>query len=314
MKVVFFGTPHFAVNILSHLIENKVDVVGVVTKPDKPQGRHLKLKPTPVKQYLIDHNLNIPLFQPGKISTSEWEETLKKLDADLFVVVAFGEILKQNILDIPKLDCVNIHASLLPKYRGAAPIHRAIIDGEQETGVTIMKMVKALDAGDMLHVEKVRITDDMDVSMLESDLERAGCKAILEVISLFDSGKVSYTPQIDSEATYAHKITPEECQIHFHQQSNKIFNLIRGSSPYPGAWCLVQTGSGSKRLKIKRAKVRPDLSGEPGKRLGNLSQEIIVATQDFSIEFLEVQLQGKRSMTVKEFLAGHSKLEFSKSS
>ncbi len=307
MKIIFFGTPAFSVEILKHLLESHVDVVAVVTKPDKPQGRSQKLKPPAVKQFLIDQNISIPLFQPEKISTPEWEKKLKDFDADLFVVVAFGEIVKQNILDLPRLDCINIHASLLPKYRGAAPIHRAIINGEKFSGVTIMEMVKALDAGDMIHVEKVAIDEDMNVADLEKKLVEAGKFAIIKVIKQFETGTVKKIPQVDSDSTYAHKMSSLECKIDFNKSSVEVHNLIRGSTPFPGAWCEIVSQNQTKRLKVKKSEILPSFKGSPGSIIKFEKDSFIVATRDNSVALLEVQLEGKKAISAKEFILGSSK-------
>lgn len=305
MKVIFFGTPLFAVEILKCLLDNQIDVVAIVTKPDKKQGRQQKLKPLPVKQFVEDNHIPIPLFQPEKISTIEWEEKLKSFEPDLFVVVAFGEIIKQNILNVPKLDPINIHASLLPKYRGAAPIHRAIINGDTETGITIMEMVKALDAGDIIHVEKVFIDKDMNVSELEKKLISAAKVAVLKAIDLYEKKSVKKIPQKDSEATYAHKISPEECKVDFLKKTLPIYNLIRGSTPFPGAWFEIQLQGQVKRLKVKKAKILSDIQGLPKQILKFEKNSFIIAAADGAISLEEVQLEGKKVMSAKEFILGY---------
>lgn len=310
MKIVFFGTTSFSVAVLRCLLDNEMDVVAIISKPDKPQGRSQQIKPLPVKQFIIDNKITIPFFQPEKISAQDWEQKLQAFHPDLFIVVAFGEIIKKNILDIPKSCSINIHTSLLPKYRGAAPIHRAIMNGEKETGVTIMEMVPALDSGDILHVKKISISDDMDVGDVEAELMDAACRAIIEVIQLFKKNNIKKIPQKDSEATYAHKVTPHDCKIDFNANSKKICDMIRGTNPYPGAWCEVKIQGQVKRLKIRKAKVQPHYKGKPGSILKYEKDLFIVATGDSAIELLRLQLEGKKMLNTKDFILGSLKPEF----
>lgn len=310
MKVVFFGTTQFSVAILSHLIASGVNVVGVVSKPAKMQGRNQQLKPTPVSEFVKKNYPDLPLLCPVKISDPEGEEKLKELQADIFVVVAFGEIIKQNILDLPKVDCINIHASLLPKYRGAAPIHRAIMNGEKESGVTIMKMVKALDAGDMIHVEKVSIRSDMTMGDLESELREVGKKGIIEVLKQFKKKTVTYTPQKDSEATYAHKITVEECRVDFEKQGLELERLILGVTPFPGAWCEVLVNNQKKRLKLKKVSYIQGLTSDPKCLIQYENNEIIVACRTGAIQIHELQLEGKQKVKAKDFILGYPSISF----
>lgn len=311
MKVVFFGTPQIAANILKSLLENGVQVVAVVTKPDKKQGRDQKLQPSAVKAFLQNNHPHIPILQPTKVSTPEYEEMLKTFQSDLFVVVAYGEILRQNILDIPKIDCINIHASLLPKYRGAAPMHRAIINGETETGVCIMQMVLALDAGDILEVLKTPIPIDMNVGDLEKKIEQLGVKGALDTINKFISGKITRTPQDEKLATYASKISVEECEIHWDLPALQIHNLIRGTSPYPGAWCHFLLNDQKKRLKVLKAKLAADSSNKaPGTILHYDQSGFVIKTRDAAIQLLQVQMEGKKACSAEEFVRGYTAPNF----
>lgn len=315
MKIIFFGTPTIAAHILRDLLNHRIDIVAVVTKPDKKQGRSQKVASSAVKQYILDHHSDIPILQPPRISTEEYKQKLSEFNADLFVVVAYGEIIKQNILDIPKLGCINVHASLLPKYRGAAPMHRAIINGEEETGITIMEMVLALDAGAMLHVEKTPIPENMNVGELELELEKLGSIALLATLENLNFKRQQKKLQDEALVTYAPKITPEECEIHWDRSSKAIHDLVRGVTPFPGAWCQLffekPDGQEQKRLKIKKTEVlKNSLKGVPGTILKYEKNEWIVATQDGALKLLEVQLEGKKSMTTSEFIRGYSQPKF----
>lgn len=310
MKLIFFGTPAIAANILEFLLKHQVHVVAVVTKPDQKQGRSQQVCPSAVKEKILKDYPYIPLLQPPKISTEEYREKLAALHADLFVVVAYGEILKPSILEIPPLGCINVHASLLPKYRGAAPMHRAIINGEVEAGVTIMEMVPALDAGDMLHVVKTPISQDMNVGELEKKLEEIGAQALLETLLHLEEKRANKVIQDSRLVTFAPKVTPEECEIHWDQPAATIHNLVRGVTPFPGAWCKIKLGASlkgeEKRLKIKKTRVvKTPLHHPPGEVIKYAGLEWWIATQDGAIELLEVQLEGKKSISAAEFIRGH---------
>lgn len=308
MNIVFFGTPQIAANILKGLLQKGLNIVCVVTKPDKKQGRSQKLLPPAVKALLNEEYPQIELLQPEKVSTAEYEAILKKYNADFFIVVAYGEIMKQNILDIPKRACINVHASLLPKYRGAAPMHRAIINGEVESGVTIMEMVLAMDAGDILKVLKTPITLEMNVSDLAKKVEKLGVKGLLETLDDFENGNVLKVSQDESQATYASKITVEECEVNWDLPSLQIHNLIRGVSPFPGAYTYIVMGDQKKRLKIKKAKMVSDSSEASAGTILFFDQNgFIIKTQDSAIELLEVQLEGKKAMSAFEFVQGYDK-------
>lgn len=300
LKVVFFGTPEFAATILEKLIEAKIHVVAVVTRGDQKSGRHLKLKPPPVK--LVAHQHQIPCFQPIKASAPEFLEELKKLEADLFIVAAYSEILKQALLDIPKLDCINVHASLLPKYRGAAPIHYALLNGEKETGVTIMKVVKRLDAGDMIQKGRIEIEKTDTTGSIEKKLSLLGAELLLDVIKKFETNQVVYTPQDESLATYAPKVTPEDGLIDFTQTSERILHQIQACHPKPGAWCFVTVQGQSKRLLVKEATICLEKGNHPGQLLSK--KKLIIATQDGSVHLTKVQLEGKKEVDDQSFLNG----------
>lgn len=304
MKVIFFGTPLFAAEVLEFLLQHNVNVVAVVSKPDRPKGRSKTPVPTPVK--LIAEKFSIPVFQPEIVSSPEFAEILKSFRADLFVVVAFGEIIKQFLLDLPRLGCINVHASLLPKYRGAAPIQRSIIEGETESGVTIMHMVKKMDAGDMIDVVRVPINSETTFGELEQTLCDVGKEALLKVIHAHGTGIPNSIPQDHSKATLAPKIELEDCEVKWNWPANKIHNLVRGVNPYPGAWCIVDIKGEKKRLKINRTRVVPYPHSAPGTIL-NLSESntnLLVAAGDQAIELIEVQLEGRKLMSSAELSRG----------
>ncbi|MFQ5729581.1 MAG: methionyl-tRNA formyltransferase [Waddliaceae bacterium] len=304
MKVIFFGTPIFAANVLTFLFENTIDVVAVVTKPDKPTGRSGQPVPTPVKTVSMEHDPSIPVFQPEKVSAPEFANILPPFDADLFVVVAYGEILKQPILDMPRLGCINVHASLLPKYRGAAPIQRAIINGEAETGITIMHMVRKMDAGGMIKTAKIPIGPNDTFGQIEQQLCGLGSKVLLDVIRDFEKGNITEVPQEESQVLYAPKIELEDCEIDWNLPAQAIHNLVRGVNPYPGAWCFV-TGKGKKkRLKIKATRVVEGVLEAPGKILSCDSEGMVVSCSQGAVRILELQLEGKQPMTPDQLQRG----------
>lgn len=309
MKIIFFGTPLFAAEVLEYLLQLGVEVCAVVSKPDRPQGRSKELIPTPVKMTALNHSPPLPVYQPEVVSTTEFAEVLKAYEADLFVVVAFGEIMKQNLLDLPRLGCINLHASLLPKYRGAAPIQRSIINGETETGVTIMHMVRKMDAGDMIEIVRVPIGPETTFGELEQTLCDIGKQALLKVICEFAEGPLLQIPQDHSKATLAPKIELEDCQIRWDQPAKNIHDLVRGVNPYPGAWCMIQLRGEPKRLKINRTRIVPYPHTAPGAILNpsNTNANLLIATADQAIELLEVQLEGRKLMSSAEFARGFSR-------
>ncbi|MEX0962025.1 MAG: methionyl-tRNA formyltransferase [Simkaniaceae bacterium] len=303
MRIIFFGTPPIAADILRFLIENRCNIVGIVSRPDRPKGRSLKTTPTAVKICAKQLAPEVPIFQPEKASSSEMADQLKALKPDLFIVVAYGEIIKQNLLDVPKLMPVNIHMSLLPKYRGAAPIERVLMNGENETGVTIIEMVLKMDAGDILHVEKVKIEEDMTKEKLTSLLTARARSAIKIVIEQGSKGKIQKISQDASQVTFAPKILPEEGLISFNQSAQNIHNKVRALSPKPGAYTFIEVDGCKKRLKVLTTKVLQDQTGEPGQIL-SLKKQFIVACQSGSLQILSLQPEGKKAMPAKDFLSG----------
>lgn len=306
MRVVFFGTPSFAAQVLLDLFQAGIDIVAVVSKPDRPQGRSMVPVPTPVKVAAQSRSMSLPIHQPEIVSAADFGATLEAYQADLFVVVAYGEILKQHLLDMPRLGCINLHASLLPKYRGAAPIQRCIIDGELESGITIMHMVRKMDAGDIISMVKVPIGPDMTFGGLESALCQIGSKALIEVIYDLDKGSAARISQDHSLATFAPKIELEDCEIHWDSPAQTVHNLIRGVNPHPGAWCYVEVRGAKKRLKVNASRLVSDKSGKPGDILAFGKEGFIIACQEGSIQIMDLQLEGKKALSAQEFIHGLS--------
>lgn len=304
MKVIFFGTPSFAAEILGFLIENQVEVLAVVTKPDKPRGRSGKPAFSAVKQLATEKYPEIPLYQPDKASHESFAEILAKYGADLFVVIAYGEIIKQNLLDMPRYGCINLHASLLPKYRGAAPIHFALLNGDQESGVTIIEMVLKMDAGPMLGQAKVAISPYMNFAELEEKLCDVGATILCDVIHKIQKGTVKKIPQDSSKATYVTKVDPSLAQIDWQASAAELHNRIRAFSPKPGAWCQVQIGEQSKRMKIFQSQVCKNASGRPAEVLSYQGGEWMVACGTGALKLLEVQLEGKKCLSSSDFIRG----------
>lgn len=314
MRVVFFGTPVFAARVLEYLLKQQVNVVAVISKPDRPKGRSGSPVATPVKEALLAFNQRIPIYQPEMVSAPEFASTLAFCQADLFVVVAYGEIIKQHLLDMPRLGCINLHASLLPRYRGAAPIQRCIIEGETETGVTIMHMVKKMDAGDMIVKVVVPIGPETTFGELEDALCEAGEKALLEVIRAFEKESPPRSPQDPSQVTFAPKIELEDCEVRWERPAQELHNLVRGVNPYPGAWCYVGVKGEKKRLKISRTRVVACAHAPPGTLInaGQTRGNLVIAAGSQALELLEVQLEGKKSMSSEELARGiaRSQLNF----
>ncbi|MBE5866381.1 MAG: methionyl-tRNA formyltransferase [Lachnospiraceae bacterium] len=297
MKIVFMGTPDFAVGALEALIKAGHEITAVVTQPDKAKGRSGKLMPPPVKECALAHN--IPVMQPVRIKTPEAIAELKQYEADVYIVAAFGQILSQEILDMPKYGCLNIHASLLPKYRGASPIQHVIIDGEAETGVTIMQMNAGLDTGDMLYKKSIAIEDTDNYETLHDKLLVVGGEAIVEGLGLLEAGKLTPEKQDDNLSCYAPLIDKQMGRLDFVKDAVVLDRLIRGVTPWPSAFTSYQ----GKQLKIWRAQP-VDGSGEPGTILNVEKDAFTVACGNGALRILEVQLEGKKRMSTHDFLLG----------
>ncbi|MDQ0285783.1 methionyl-tRNA formyltransferase [Desulfofundulus luciae] len=301
MRVVFMGTPGFAVPALKALVGAGYPVVGVVTQPDRPKGRGKKIQPSPVKQAAL--HMGLPVLQPVRVRDAAFVEQLKQLGPEVIVVAAFGQILPPSILHLPPRGCINIHASLLPRYRGAAPIHRAIMNGERETGVTIMLMDEGLDTGDILLQQAVVINEADNAGAIHDRLAQLGAELLLQTLNLLKQGRLHPRPQEDSLATYAPPLTREDEIIDWERPARDLYNQIRGLDPWPGA----RTWWGEKVLKVWRAGVKEEAAPKgalPGQVIA-AGEELVVATGRGCLSLQEVQLQGGRRLPVAEFLRGH---------
>ncbi len=299
LKTIFMGTPDFAVPCLE-VLQAKTEVLAVITQPDRPKGRGHNLQASPVKQKALEYNL--PVLQPEKIKTEEFTAELEKLQPDLIVVVAFGQILSQRILDIPPLGCVNVHASLLPRYRGAAPIHWSIINGEKETGVTTMLMDAGLDTGDMLLKDKVAITEEMTTEELHDQLMAMGGKLLAETIDGLANGTITPEKQDDSISNYAGMLNKETGHIDWSKSAVEIHNLIRGLNSWPVAWSM----KNGKNYKFWRTKVENSNSDKtPGTVVELRKNSFCLATGEGLLEVLEIQPPSKKRMSAGDLLRGH---------
>jgi methionyl-tRNA formyltransferase len=300
-KVVFMGTSDFAVPVLNALQASGVSIALVVTQPDRPAGRGLDLKASPVKAAAL--KLGIPVFQPEKIKEPEAVRKIKELDPDLLIVAAYGQILPGSVLQIPKLACLNIHGSLLPKFRGAAPIHYAVMAGEAETGVTIIYMNEKMDEGDILLSEKISVALDENTGQLHDRLADLGARALLKALDLLARGKAVRTPQDSSRATYAPSLKREQCEIQWARTCAQVVNQIRGLSPWPSA----ETSWNGKQLKVFAAQTVElgPAQGTPGKVLSIEKEGITVAALQGQVLLKEVQPPGKRRMSAYDFTLGH---------
>lgn len=300
MKIVFMGTPDFAVPVLRSLKEAKYDIVAVVTQPDRPVGRKKVLTPPPVKVEANAHGINV--LQPEKIKESVEIEKVLAFQPDLIVTAAFGQILPKEILDYPKYGCINVHASLLPKYRGGAPIHQAIIDGEKEAGVTIMYMVEKLDAGDMLSYVKVPIEERDTVGSLHDKLSQEGARLLLSTIPNILNGKAKAIPQDESQVTFASNITREMERINWGKTGEEIYNHIRGLHPWPVAF----TELLGKVLKVWWGEKVPAVGhNEPGVIERIDDDGFVVSTgNSTSIKITDLQPAGKKRMDGASFIRG----------
>lgn len=287
LKIIFMGTPEFAVPSLSALYESE-EIICVVTQPDRPKGRGQKLLPSPVK--IFAEEKNIPILQPQKVKMPEVVAKLAALQADLIVVVAFGQILSQEILDLPKFGCINVHASLLPKYRGAAPIEWCLINGEKLTGVTTMQMDAGLDTGDMLLKSEVPITDDMILPELREKLMTAGAEVLLKTLEKLHAGELQPTKQDDSLSNYAPMLKKDTGFIDWNKSAREIHNLVRGL--YGGAYAFMN----GQKIKIWRTKIHKENSNpQPGK-MKVIGKKILIGTGKGTLEILEMQAPNEKKV------------------
>ena len=300
MKVLFMGTPEIAATILEAIIASKHEVVGVVTQEDKPKGRGKSLSAPPVKETALANGIDV--FQPHIIKEAGAIARLREYNADIFVVAAYGKILNKEILEMPKYGCINAHASLLPKYRGAAPIQWSIIDGEKLTGITVMQMDEGLDTGDMLFKSVVEIADDDTADTLYDKLSVCGGKLIVEALDRIEAGDIHPVKQDDSQATYAKMLDKSLGRLSFNKPAAQIERLIRGLNSWPGTYTYIN----GKTLKIWESKLTDIPSnGEPGTVYSADGGRLLINTADNVLEILTIQLEGKKRMDVKSFLLGY---------
>ena len=301
MKILFMGTPDFALFSLKGLCENGYNVVGVVTQPDKPKGRGYALTPPPVKVYAMEQN--IPVYQPNSLRTEEFASLLEEINPDLIAVVAYGKILPKNVLDYPQYGCVNVHGSLLPEYRGAAPMQMAIIDGKKVTGITTMFMAEGLDTGDMLLKAECEIAENDNFEIIHDRLGLLGAELLRKTIDGLEKGEITPIPQDHSKATHTSKILKEDCELDFSKDCDTVHNLIRGLSPIPLSFTHTPDG---KLLKIVESEIceRESVNEEIGKVISLENGKIRVLCANGSINILKVLPEGKGRMSAADFIRG----------
>ena len=301
MKAIFMGTPEISAKILEALLDSDIEVIAVVTQPDKPKGRGKEMAYPEVKEVALKHNL--PIYQPVKARAESFIKEIRSLNPDIIIVVAFGQILVQEFLDIPKLGCINVHASLLPKFRGAAPIQYAIIEGEQTTGVTIMKMDAGIDTGDMIYKEEVEIDPEETAGTLHDKLAAVGAHALLVALEQIKNHTAVYEKQDDSKATHVRQFKKEYGNLDFTKDAVSLERLIRGLNPWPSAY----TTYDNQTMKVWKTKVLSETSDkEPGTIISVDKEGIKVSTKDNVILIKEIQMPGKKRVLVEEYIKGNS--------
>lgn len=300
MKILFMGTPDFAVPSLK-ILHEKHEIIGVFTKVDKPNLRGGKIKFVPVKEFAIENG--IPVYQPNSVKTEETLNIIKELNPDLIVVVAYGKILPQALIDIPKFGVINVHSSILPKYRGAAPIHAAIISGDKETGVTIMYIAEELDAGDMIMVGKTEITEEDNLGTLHDRLAIIGAETLSEAVELIFEGKAPRTAQEHEKATFVKTIKKEETRVDWNKTSEEIFNFVRGMNPFPTAFTTLD----EKIFKLYSVEIlNKGYNGVAGEIVDFIKgQGPVVITGDGSVILKEVKPEGKKTLTGSDIINGN---------
>lgn len=298
MKILFMGTPDFAVPCLDILVSNGFDVCGAVTQPDKPKGRGHKLTPPPVKEYAISKNISV--YQPQTLKDGEFEKVLDELKPQFIAVVAYGKILPEYILDFPEYGCVNVHGSVLPKYRGAAPIQWAIINGDKTTGVTTQYMKMGVDTGDIIFTDETEILPDETYGELYTRLSQSGAKLLLKTVNAIKDGTAPRTEQDESEATHAPMLTKETGHINWTKSADEVLNLIRGTNPWPMSYAMY----GDEMMKVFGVKKGSGFDAPPGKiRIVNKKLEISCGKDSVVVD--EIQFKGGKRLTVASYLNGH---------
>ena len=299
LRLVFMGTPHFAVPILQALIESGEEILAVVTQPDKPAGRGKRLTPPPVKILAQEHSL--PVLQPQKIKDPAFLEELKKLAPDVIIVAAYGKILPKEVLEIPKYGCINVHASLLPKFRGAAPINWAILAGEKETGVTIMQMDEGMDTGDILLQESIPIAADETAGTLHDKLAQLGAKLIIQALGLLKEGKLLRKKQPEEGVSYAPLLKKEDGLLDFSLSAEELSRRIRGLDPWPSAYTYFR----GKLLKLFRPEVLDQETEAPPGTIVDVDHGLTLATGRGLLRVHEIQPEGKKRMDAEAFVRGY---------
>jgi len=297
MRIVFIGTGEIGVPTLQALLNSEHEVAGVVTQPDKPVGREQRVEPPPIKKEIA--KTRIPILQPTRIKDPQAIEEIRRLTSDVIVVAAYGQILPREVLEIPRLACLNLHASLLPRWRGAAPIQAAIAEGDSETGITVMYMAEGLDTGDILLQRTIEIRPNDTGGSLHDRLAQIAPETLLESLRLIVAGNAPRIPQDNALATYAPKLKREHGQIDWSESAEAIERKIRAYNPWPGAFMKID----NQNLKVFSAAV-VDLNGQPGQILSS-NKDLIVGTGKDALSLTEVQLEGKRRMSATEFVRGH---------
>lgn len=301
MKIVFMGTPDIAVPCLQKIIDEKYEILGVVTQPDKPKGRGKKLGMSPVKELAIENN--IPVYQPVKARDKEFIDKIKSLNPDVIVVVAFGQILPKEILEIPKLGCINVHVSLLPKYRGAAPINWVIINGEEKTGITTMYMDEGLDTGDMILKTEVNLDENITAGELHDKMMNIGAETLKETLRLIEEGNAPREVQNHEEFSYAPIMNKSLGNIDFSKSAREIHNLVRGVNPWPSAY----TTYNDVIMKVWKTKVLDEKSTKDVGTIIDVSKDgIKVSTIDNVLLIEEIQMPNKKRMLVGEYIKGNT--------
>jgi len=298
LRLIFMGTPEFAVPTLLELVAHGHEIAAVYTRAAKPAGRGMKLQQSPVEQQA--QRLNIPVLTPTTLKTSEAAAEFRAFDADAAVVVAYGMILPQAILDAPAQGCYNLHASLLPRWRGAAPINRAVMEGDAESGVMVMRMDTGLDTGDVAMAERLPISDSMTAADLHDALAPLGADLMVRAMGALERGQLRLTKQSEQGVTYAAKIEKAEARIDWQQPARAVLRHIHGLSPFPGAWCELPLDGEQVRLKILRCELTNG-SGQPGDLLDD---RLTIACHDGAVRILELQRAGKAPMKAADFLRG----------
>lgn len=304
IKIIFFGTPDFAAGILEFLVENKFNIAAVFTQPDKKVGRRQEILHSPVKHLALKNRIQI--FQPESLRKSGLSEEIKNIDPDLFIVAAYGKILPKDILEIPKYGAINIHASLLPKYRGASPVQCAILNGEKETGITLIRMNEKMDEGDILFQEKTEIGEKETVDMLLFRLGKIGKEMMIKFIPGWISGKIKPVPQDHSRASYCQPVKREDGKIGWNSTAEEIFRKWRAYHSWPGIFAILKVKNELKRLKLLEIELA--LDKETGEKTGKVlkyNQNIAVQTEKGLIFLKKIQLEGKKAMAIEEFLRGN---------